>query len=73
VGEVHRADVRFVEGSVGAALAESEHEVGADDAAGHVPSDHEGEAAEHLPLGEVWRGREQSADSGGKFLVVGHW
>src|SRR6185436_16143052 len=38
----------------------------------HVPADQKGEAAEHLPLGDGTRTREQLTDSIGELLVVGH-
>ena len=72
MGEVHGSDVWLVERCVGAILAEAEHEIRADDAAGHVTGDHEREAAEHFALGQVRGVREELPDAVGELLVIGH-
>ena len=57
-GEVHRPHVRPTQGTVGAIVAESHHEGVLDDAAEHVATEHERQAAEHLPFGYCHTARE---------------
>jgi hypothetical protein len=64
--------VGFVERCIGTVFTEAEHEVVADDAAGHVAGHEECEPAEHLPFADVRGCAERGADAVGEALVVGH-
>jgi hypothetical protein len=64
--------VEFVDRCVRTVFAEAEHEVVANDAAGHVAGHEECEAAEQLPFAGVRGCGERGADAVGEVLVVGH-
>ena len=63
---------RAVERPISAFRPKSQHELIANDAAGHVTVDHECEPAEHLALGHTCLLRESISDTVCEFLVVRH-
>ena len=72
VREVHRANVRLIEGGVGPIVAEPEHEVCADDPTRHVAAEHKSQAAEHLAFHHIRSVPEHVPHPRGKLLVVRH-
>src|SRR5258708_8953212 len=62
-GEVHWASVRLPDQILISLRPDPNHQVVLDDADGHVPSNYEGNAAEHLLLGDVAAGAQNSADT----------
>src|SRR5258706_66415 len=71
-GEVHWASVRLPDQIFISLRPDPNHQVVLDDPDGHVPSNHEGNAAEHLPLGDVAAVAKNSADTLCQSFDVGH-
>ncbi len=71
-GEVHRPDVPLVEGCVGAFLAEAQHQLVADDAAGHVTADEERDTTEHLLLTDIRNVLKEDRHPLCEALIEGH-
>jgi hypothetical protein len=61
-GEVHRPDVRLLQGAAGGLGAEPDHESVLDDAAEHVTAEHKRQPAEHLPFSHHLAVREHRPD-----------
>src|SRR5882762_765024 len=70
-GEVHWASVRLPDQIFISLRPDPNHQVVLDDADGHVPSNYEGNAAEHLLLGDVAAVAKNSADTLCQSFVVG--
>jgi hypothetical protein len=71
-GELHQPDMPLVQRSVGANLAEPEHQLVSHDPAGHMTRHEEGQPAEHLALGHAGHVDEERPHAACQILVVGH-
>jgi hypothetical protein len=70
--EVHGPCVRSAQQTIHIARVDAHHECRADDTAGHVPSNHEGDAAEHPALNEVMPGGQDPSNARREPFIVWH-